>query len=172
MSGSDPTVDVEMYVHAAGTSVWEGQTRCIRSVEELAERGVVRVASVDVWPRRVCADGGLAGTSFHENALETIERFGTWAEGAGVDVPFERRHLVSELAHADHEVIDTPAVCLAASDDDDDLLGVYPHGHGSHTCTVGDALARAARDGREGLTCQPDFRSSLASPSVTSTDGA
>lgn len=170
MSG-DPTVDVEVYVHAAGTSVWEGQARFVRHVEELAERGVVRSVSVNVWPRRVCAAGGLEGTAFHSDALTAIERFSDWADGAGVDLPFDHHHVVSEFAGVDHEVIDTPAICAAAVEEDS-LVGVYPHQHASRTCTVENLLDQVAREGVSGVRCQPEARSSLASPSVTSTDGA
>ena len=171
MSGSDPTVDVEVYVHAAGTSVWDDQARVVRRVEELAERGVVRAASVTMWPRRVCTEGGLEGTTFHSDALAAIERLSGWADRAGVGLPFERHHVVSEFAGVDHEVIDTPAICAAAADDGS-VVGVYPHRHGSRTCTVGDLLDRVSREGADGATCQPDVSRSLASPSATSTDGA
>lgn len=171
MSGSDPTLDVEVYVHAAGTSVWEGQARFVRRVEELAERGVVRDVSVTVWPRRVCTDGRLAGTTFHSEARSTIERLSGWADRAGVTLPFDRHHVVSEFAHVDHEVIDTPAICAAAVDEES-VVGVYPHRHGSRTCTVETLLDRVNRDGPDGVTCQLEARSRLASPSATFTDGA
>jgi hypothetical protein len=171
MSASDRPIEVEVYVHAAGTSVWNDQARVVRRVEAFDERGVVRDVSVRMWPRRVCTAGGLEATAFHSDALATIERLSTWADDAGVSLPFDRHRVVSEFARVDHEVIDTPAICAAASEEGS-LLGVYPHQHDTKTCTVGDLLDRVDREGASGVTCQPDVASSLASPSVTSTDGA
>jgi hypothetical protein len=169
MSPDDPPVDIEVYVHAAGTSVWAEQARHVRRAEELAERGVVGRASAAVWPRHVCAGGALEETAFHAEALTTIERLSAWAEREGVSLPFERRHVVSELGGTDHEVVGTPAVCVAARVDGT-LAGVYPHRHRARCCSVGDALDRLARDGTAGLPCPNGARAEPANPSVTTTE--
>jgi DNA-binding Lrp family transcriptional regulator len=169
MSPHDPPIDIEVYVHTAGTSVWAEQAQHVRRVEELTDRGVVRRASVDVWPRRVCVNGTLEETAFHTEALTTIEQLSAWGEREGVALPFERRHVVSELARTDHEVVDTPAVCVAARVDGT-LTVVAPHRHPSRCCSVEDLLDRVARSGAAGLTCQGEVRPELANPSVTTTE--
>jgi hypothetical protein len=171
MNTSDPPVDVEVYVHAAGTSVWNDQARLVGRVEEFADRGVVESVTVGVWPRRVCAEGGLDGTRFHESAVERIERFVAWADRTGVTLPFDRRVVASRFTRAEHEVVDTPAVCVAGTADGS-LLGVFPHRHGGTACSVDDLVERLDREGAGALECQPDPRSSFASPSARSTDGA
>ncbi|MEF8819911.1 MAG: HTH domain-containing protein [Haloferacaceae archaeon] len=170
MDAQSTPVDIDVYLHAAGTSVWEAQGRLIRRVEALADRGVVRRASVEVWPRRVCTGGALERTGFHDDALGTIERLSAWAEREGVALPFERGHVVSEFAATDHEVIDTPAVCVAVRVGET-LAGVYPHRHPSRCCSVDEVLDRIAREGAGGVTCRAEVRGEAAGPKAPTTEG-
>ncbi len=169
MDAQSPPVDIDVYLHAAGTSVWEAQGRLVQRTEALADRGVVRRASVEVWPRRVCKGGALERTGFHGEALATIERLSAWGEHEGVALPFERHHVVSELAATDHEVIDTPAVCVAVRVGEA-LAGVYPHRHPSRCCSVDEALDRIAREGAGGVTCRTGARGEAASPQASTTE--
>jgi hypothetical protein len=115
--------------------------------------------------------GGLEQTPFHREALATIDRLREWADRAGVALPFERHAVVSEFARTEHEVVDTPAVCVVATEGDR-LRWVYPHSHGSSSCSTADLLERVAREGGVPGDCQPAPSSSVRSPSVSSTDGA
>ena len=102
------------------------RTEVIDHLASLQSSGQIADFCIETWPDEVI----ISEETPHPEAVETYERFRTWAEQTGVSIspPFTRRTF-STLAGQRDEVVTLPMLCLAVYEEE--LLGVYP-------CTVGD----------------------------------
>lgn len=138
MTGETNRVPTRIRVYTRGDATVATRQQ-YRDVERRLDRLAVPVEHRS-WPRRVALDVGD-----EPPAAATFRQFSTWAESAGVELEpaFSREIHDNEFTDERTEMLVTPALCLAALDEDD-LLAVYPHRSERTVRTVDEGLDRIA----------------------------
>lgn len=112
---------LELYVRSLGPPIGarRQQETVVERLEALEDDRTLDV-TVDVWGRRICPNGKVAGTVVGESILDTIGRLRDWARERDVSLDpfFGEREVRSTVTGERYDTIVPPRVCLAAFTDD------------------------------------------------------
>lgn len=110
----------------------------LQTLEAIEDAGAVDEVTVEAWPDSVRLDEEPT----FPRAVETFERFETWAEPAGTSIrpPFTVRTMTSEFTGETKRLLEPPIFCLAF-ERNGQLLNVVPHSDGDRHRSVKEALA-------------------------------
>lgn len=116
----------------------------VETLRTCEREGRIETLLVRSWPAQL----PCSGETTDREGLEAFERFGDWADRAGVSIepPFDVRTRSSAITGESREIVVTPLLCLALYDGNT-LVGVYPHDDGGRTRDVSTTVA-ALRTGQ------------------------
>lgn len=125
------------------TPVRGGRERAMDRLSDLVAAGTVVEYHVDVWDKRIPADG-----SGDPELRDTYLAFADWAEDAGVTLSpfFETRECYSWETGERGTWVVLPALCLSVYEDGE-LAAVYPHRDGDTYRSVWSGIQALETEG-------------------------
>lgn len=135
-TGHDGGIDVELYCRTRTTTA-SAVDRYHDGLQRLRTMGAVDGVGVTSWSSRV-----ELRASNDTEAASAYREFSAWAEAEGVDLEpaFNVQDYESEFTGEKGTALITPVACVAAYDDEDELVAVYPHVDGGDVVTVEDGI--------------------------------
>ncbi|SDK15763.1 HTH domain-containing protein [Natronorubrum texcoconense] len=118
------STDVTAVCHVRAPLLLEPVDRQIETLQACDSEGTIDDLLLRSWPKEIA----LTDTSPYQEALESFERFETWAADRGVSIrpPFQERTTTSQVTGETTDLLVTPLLCLELYADDE-LVGVFPH---------------------------------------------
>ncbi|WP_440772754.1 HTH domain-containing protein [Natronorubrum sp. DTA28] len=123
-STTTTSTDVTAVCHVRAPLLLEPVDRQIETLQACDSEGTIDDLLLRSWPKEIA----LTDNSPYQEALDSFERFETWAADRGVSVrpPFKERTTTSQVTSETTDLLVTPLLCLELYADDE-LIGVFPH---------------------------------------------
>ena len=150
--------------HVRAPLLLEPVDRQIETLQACESEGAIDDLLLRSWPKEIA----LTDNSPYQEALESFERFESWADerDVGIRPPFRERSTTSQITGKTKELLVLPLLCLEIYADDE-LVGVFPHTDetAEETVTTDEAIATL----RTGELPTPLGTASEAEPAPEST---
>lgn len=138
---TDKTTEITAVCHVRAPLLLEPIDEQIETLRACESEGAIDDLLLRSWPKEVA----LSEESPYQEVLANYERFTQWADERGVNVrpPFRERSTTSQVTGETRELLVTPLLCLEFYDEDDELIGVFPHSDAEteETYTTDEAIA-------------------------------
>ena len=118
------STDLTAVCHVRAPLLLEPVDRQIETLQACDSEGLIDDLLLRSWPKEIA----LTDNSPYQEALDSFDRFETWAAERGVSIrpPFQERTKTSQVTGETTELLVTPLLCLELYADDE-LVGVFPH---------------------------------------------
>jgi len=139
----EDAVEIDVFVRSLSPplGVRERQERLLEQLSELQSSGIIDTFRVNLWGGGVCLCDVCSGVSVAESMLDNVANFEEWAaENSGVELPFERNTVESEMVGRTVHNLEVPAICLGVYTNSM-LSGVFPCTVDGEQITVTDYVA-------------------------------